>query len=116
MSWNVPSLRDTVGTSGANATQTVSPATGKLRRVLWVIVRYSAAPTHAGVTVTLNSGQGAAFDTFISAGSANAQHSSYVPVGGLILGPNDTIDVTAPAGGAAITSSVHIKEEVLDNG
>ena len=98
----------TVGTSGANTAQTVNtPAEGPLL-LLFVTCKYSAAPTQAGVTVTLNSGVGAAYDAELNAGSANAQTTVYAPTGRIIIAPDDVLDVLAPAGGAGITSTIAI--------
>ncbi len=104
----------TVGTSGANQSQTVSTPTGAVRRLLQVLVAYSNTPTHSGVTVTLNSGAGSAYDTVLYTGSANARYTAYIPDGEVIIFEDDTIDVTAPAGGAGITSSVSIYTEVVE--
>jgi len=104
----------TVGTSAANTAQTVSTPTGAVRRLLQVLVAYSNTPTHSGVTVTLNSGAGAAYNTVLSTGSANARYTVYVPNGEVILLEDDTVDVTAPAGGSGITSSVSIYTEIVE--
>lgn len=101
----------TTGTSAANTAQTVStPSTGP-RRVKYVVVAYSAAPTQAGVTVTLNSVAGAGFDTLLFTGTANARYTFYEPTADLVLQDGDTLDVAAPAGGVGITSSILIVSE-----
>jgi len=104
----------TVGTSAVNTAQTVSTPTGAVRRLLQVLVAYSNTPTHSGVTVTLNSGAGSAYDTVLHTGSANARYTAYVPSGEVILLADDVVDVTAPAGGSGITSSVSIYTEVVE--
>ncbi len=100
----------TVGTSAANTAQTVStaPETGAPMQVIMVTAKYSAAPTHAGVTVTLNSGAGAGYDAQLDASASNAQTYVYRPSPPVPMYPDDAIDVVAPAGGAGITSSVTI--------
>lgn len=100
-------MRD-VATSGANAIGTASSAAGEVRQLVGVMVRYSASPTQAGVTVTLNSGAGAAYDTVLSTGSANAQNTVYLPSAPVFVAADDAIDVSAPAGGGVITSSIAI--------
>lgn len=103
----------TTAQSGANAAQTVSTPTGDVRRLLFVTVKYSGAPTHAGVTVTLNSGAGSAYDTLLATGSANAQNTLYIPDEEILILSDDVIDVAAPAGGGALTSAVAIYTETL---
>jgi hypothetical protein len=106
--------RRTIGTSGANQAQTVSTPTGAVRKVLQVTVAYSATPTHSGVTVTLNSGAGSGHDIVLYTGSANARYTQYTPNGTIYLLEDDTLDVTAPAGGSGITSSVAIVTEIVE--
>lgn len=96
------------GTSGANGAQTVSTTTGKVVQIAYVTVKYSAAPTQTGITVTLNSGVSAAFDTVLTTGSANVQSNVFAPDYDLIICEDDAIDVVAPAAGGVITSSVAI--------
>lgn len=95
-------------TSAANTLQTCSTDALQAYRILHAICNYSAAPTQAGVTSTLNSGVGAAFDAVLNTGSANAQVTLYQPTRELTLAKTDALDVAAPAGGAGITSSVAI--------
>ena len=98
-----------VETGTANTALTASvPAMGGPFRVLLVTVAYSAAPTQAGVTTTLNSGAGAGYDATLNTGSANALYTTYEPTTDLIVGSDDAVDVTAPAGGAGITASVAV--------
>lgn len=97
-----------VGTSGANAAQTVSTPLGGGRRLAYVTVKYSSAVTE-DVTVTLNSGAGSAYDTLLATMElANNQHGVFIPDEMVDILPDDTIDVVAPAGGAGITSAVTI--------
>jgi hypothetical protein len=100
-----------VATSAANTAQTVSTAVGEVRRVVLVAIFYSAPPTHAGITITLNSGAGAAYDTPLNTPAANAQSLIWVPTTEFVILPDDAIDVVAPAGGGVITSSVIIVTE-----
>ena len=76
-------------------------------------VKYSAGPTQTGVTVELDNGAGATWDTLLSTGSANAQNTTYFPDGKLTIADGDALKVTAPAAGGAITSSISIYVEVL---
>lgn len=89
------------------------PAIGGPFRLILVAVKYSAAPTQAGVTVTLDSGAGAGYDAVLSTGSANAQTTVYQPSQEMILGSDDAIVVGAPAGSGVITASVSIYVEKL---
>jgi len=97
----------TAGTaSGANAIGTVSsPDISGTQLLVMVTTKYSAAPTQAGVTVTLNSGAGAAYDTVLDTGSANIQSSVFLPSAPIFIAADDVIDVSAPAGGGVITSA-----------
>lgn len=100
--------------SSANTAQTLSKTTpGTDRRIVMVTVKYSAAPTHGGVTVTLNSGLSSLFDTTLFTGAANDQNNSWIPANDLILTAGDGLDVTAPAGGAGITSHIAIYTEIV---
>lgn len=101
-------VRLAVGTSAADTAQTVSTTVGRHVRILFITAKYSAAPTQTGVTVTLNSGAGAGYDTLLTTGTANTQNTVYFPSEPLVLADDDTLDVTAPAAGGVITSSVAI--------
>lgn len=101
-----------IGTSAANTAQTVSTSTGVKLRVRYVLVAYSAAPTQTGVTINLDSGSGADYDTNLFTGSANTRYTFWQPDHELVLDSTDQLDVTAPAAGGAITSSVTIMCEV----
>lgn len=103
--------KDGEATSAANTTQTVSTTPGRLKKLVQVTVKYSAAPTHSGITVTLNSGGGAAYDAELTASAANDQDFVYVPNPPITITQDDQVDVSAPAGGAGITSSVVIEVE-----
>jgi hypothetical protein len=97
--------------SGANAQLVVATERGAVRRLLAVLVRYSAAPTQAGVTVKVDSGAGADWDTPLFTGSANAQNTVYLPDAEVLILPDDAIEVTAPAGGGVITSAISVYTE-----
>lgn len=94
--------------SAANTALTLSALLGVAFRLVAVLVKYSAAPTQAGVSTVLNSGVGAAYDTTLNTGSANAQNTVFIPTNDLVVAEDDAIDVTAPAGGAGITSQITI--------
>ena len=100
-------MRD-VATSTANGAGSASSAAGEVRQLVMVTVKYSAAPTQAGTTVTLNSGAGAGYDAVLDTGSANAQTSVYIPASPVFVAADDSIDVAGPAGGGVITSSIAI--------
>jgi hypothetical protein len=99
--------------SGANTALSVLTPADVPYRLCWVLVKYSAAPTQAGVTVELDAGAGAAFDGVLTTGSANAQTTVYLPDPKIVIAENDIIKVTAPAGGAGITSQISIYVELL---
>lgn len=108
---NVVNLHRFAGSaSGANGigTADTSAGLGKKWRLSHVTTKYSAAPTQAGVTVTLNSGAGSGFDTVLNTGSANVQNTTFIPSSPLYFMEDDQIDVSAPAGGGVITSSTAI--------
>lgn len=93
--------------SGANGigTASTSDGLGKKWRLVMVTTAYSGSPTQTGVTVTLNSGAGAGFNCVLNTGTANARYTTFIPSSELIFGPDDQIDVSAPAGGGSLTSS-----------
>lgn len=117
MAGRVVSLKIFAGaTSGANGIGTASTSSGlgKKYRLIQVCTAYSGSPTQAGVTVTLNSGLGSAFDTVLNTGTANARYTTFIPSSELIFGPDDQIDVSAPAGGGSLTNSTSIYCEELN--
>jgi len=99
--------------SAADTAQTCSTDGGQVERLLYITVKYSAAPTQTGVTITLNSGTDAAYDTLLVTGTANAQNTAYLPDPKIVLRKGDTLDVVAPAAGGVITSAVSIFTEAL---
>ena len=100
-------------TGAANTALAVTVGGHKGKRVVQVLVKYSAAPTQAGVTTELDSGAGAGYDTLLNTGTANAQNTVYNPGGTVVLGKDDALKVTAPAGGAGITASISVYTEEL---
>ena len=103
----------TTGASAANTAQTVSTPTGNRRKLLFVTVVYSAVTT-VDATVTLNSGEGAAYDALLSTMALiNNTDGVFIPDGEVIIQSDDAIDVLAPAGGGGITSAVAIYSEVM---
>jgi len=100
------------GTANTNLTSSMA-AQGCPFRLISVEIHYSAAPTQAGTTVTLNSGAGSAYDTVLDTGTANAQSTLYIPTHDCLFGADDGIDVTALAGGVGITAAVSIYIEKL---
>lgn len=83
----------------------LSTPIGIKRRLLQVLVKYSAAPTQAGASIVLDSGAGAEYDTILKTGSANAQHSVFIPENDVYLMEDDAVKVTAPSGGPAATAA-----------
>ncbi len=98
--------------SGANASLSLSTPIGKLRRLLHVTVKYSAAPTHSGITVELDNGIGSAHDVELDKSAANLQNYPYIPGDKLVINDDDVIKVTAPAAGGVITSAISIVTEI----
>ncbi len=101
-------------TSGAGANQTVTvPTSDYVRHVKRVTIVYSA-PASVTVTLTLNSGRGAAFDTLLlnivlaAATDATASYGDEV----LELAPDDVLDVLAPLLAAETSSVVIYSTEV----
>jgi len=99
--------------SGANAAQTCSTDGGQVEKLLYVLTSYSATPTQTGVTITVNSNTDAAYDTLLNTASANVRYNLYNPTDDIIIRKGDALDVTAPAGGAGITSAISIYTEAL---
>lgn len=98
--------------AGDTALSVSTPVDGKLRRLLYVAVHYSAAPTHTGIIILLDSGVAATLDTPLYDGADNELDKFYVPNGKLMLTDDDVIKVTAPAGGGVITSAISIVTEI----
>lgn len=97
------------GTSAANQSDTLSTeVVQRMQELIYVGVRYSAAPTQTGVLVDIDSGISSSFDTRLSTGTANAQNNTYAPSVPVPLFPGDQIIVTAPAAGGVITGSIVI--------
>lgn len=102
------------GTGAANSADTLTTtAVGahKSQRLAYVTCAYSNTPTQAGVTVTLDSGLGAGFDTLFTTGSANARYTVYLPDGDIYLKPGDALAIAAPAGGSGLTASITVVVE-----
>lgn len=102
--------------SAANTALTVSLGAGAagpsqfgegLTAVREILVAYSAAPTHSGATVTRTLAGGTG-DTVIASGAANARYTYFRWETPLKLNDRIGISVTAPAGGAGITSVITI--------
>lgn len=102
------------GQSATNAPQTVVTTTGLKRRILYATIAYSSAVT-LNVTVTLLSALGAAWNTVLAAVVFTGQTGGVwvPPHSEFVIAPGDQIQVTAPAGGAGITSAVAIYNEIL---
>ncbi|MGD9827134.1 MAG: hypothetical protein AB7E70_20150 [Hyphomicrobiaceae bacterium] len=99
------------GTGTANQADTLTSDDKGNRRFLMATCSYSASPTQAGVTVTLISALGSAYDVLLYTGSANVQDNFYLPDGPIELLQGDAIQVAAPAGGGGITAAITIVTE-----
>ena len=108
--------------SGANAAlnESINPP-GANWRLVSVSAVYSAVPVQAGVVVSTVAGAGAAFNTQLIKGAANAQYTNYpdqasgehADAGGPLFGGDDAVNVNAPAGGGVITVAVSVYIEVF---
>lgn len=99
--------------SAANSAFTVTPTVGRVRRILFVTVKYSANVT-VNVTVTLNSGRGSTYDTLLQTiALAAARDGFWIPDEDVILADDDELDVLAPAGGAGVTSTIMVYSEAV---
>ncbi len=94
--------------SAANTAQTVSTTTGKTRRLQMVSVKYSSSVTQ-NVTITLNAGAGASWDTLLNTiALVAATDGTWTPDRDIYILQDDVLDVLAPAGGGGVTSAVSI--------
>lgn len=107
-------IERSIGTSGANAAQTVSSPARSRRVLKMVTVAYSAViAAGLNVTVTLNAGAGAGYDTRLATIDmlAGDRWALFVPDIPIPLADGDSVDVVCPAGGAAVTSGCQIYTE-----
>lgn len=99
--------------SADNTELTISTSVGRVRRLLLVTVKYNFTVTK-NVTITLNSGAGAAWDvllqTIVLSGAARG---IWIPDEEIDLADDDIIDVVAPAAGPTRVSGVVIYTKVL---
>ena len=102
-----------VGTSAADTAQTVSSVARPASELIMVTVAYSAAIlANQSITVTLNAGAGAAYDTRLATVDLviGQRWAVYIPDVPIPLMADDVVDVLCPTGGAAITSQCQIYE------
>jgi len=93
--------------SGSGANLTMIVPSGVCRQILFATVVYSANSSTT-VTMTLNSGVGAAWDTLIDTTTlSTATTVTFLPAYELILQDDDTFDVLAPLL-ASETSSIAV--------
>lgn len=96
--------------SDSGVALTVSPPVGKMRRLLFVTVKYSAVAT-VNVLVTLNSGAGAAYDAVLQTIVLTGVDTAiWIPDGDVWIQDDDVLDVLAPLL-AAQTSQVAVYTE-----
>ena len=112
---DMKSLKTFSGKGKANTALSVSTEVGSRYLVHQVVVSYSANPTQTGVVVSLDSGLGADYDAVLSTDDANVRYSTFSEylIKPFIVMENDILTVTAPAGGAGITSAISILAEKL---
>lgn len=95
-------------TSAANALLTLNTTAGKPMLLKAVHVKYSGSVTQ-NVTVTLDSGAGAAYDVILNTIAISAGTTGvYLPSVPIPVAADDIISVAAPAGGSGVTASVAI--------
>lgn len=102
------------GTGTANQADTLTStaiASGKRQKLSYVTCAYSAAPTQAGVAISIDSQLGAGYDATLTTGTANARYTVYLPNADLWLDEGDALLVSAPAGGSGITATIVIAVE-----
>ena len=108
-------LQMTTGTSGDNSADTLtSPvvrAAAFRQRLVSVEVKYSAAPTHSGVSVEKDDAGGSTFDVTLATGAANGQSFLFIPDDEYFIKAGDAIRVNIPAGGGGITATCEITME-----
>ena len=94
-------------TGAANAiTTAASPINPIPLRLRLITVKYSASVTQ-NVTVTLDSGAGAAYDVLLSTLAISAGTTAvYNAPGTFPIAADDQIVVVAPAGGVGVTCSI----------
>ena len=92
------------GKGADNSADTLTAAVpgAKAMKLMWSSIAYDGTATQAGVTWTINSFAGTDYDVLLSTGSANAEENLYLPDGEVWLHPGDSVDATAPAGGAGV--------------
>lgn len=104
------------GTGAAASSDTLTTtavAAHHRQRISYVSCVYSGSPTQTGVLVTIDSGLGAAYDTLLATGSANATTTVYAPDADIWLLPGDALVVTTPSGGGALTAAISVVVEEI---
>lgn len=101
-----------IGVSGTNAVNNVTVAAAKPGLLRLVTVVYSAAQT-GNVTVTLDSGAGAAYDiVFNTIVLASATSGFYIPSTPIPFNADDAIVVSAPAlSGGTSTIAIYVDRQ-----
>jgi hypothetical protein len=106
--WSQASAADAVQTCSTDPAGVASGrAPAQHRMLVGVFVTYSGSVAKA-VTVTLNSGLGAAYDVLLNTITTVAGQGQYIPAGPIEVFADDVVDVAAAAGGGGITSQVII--------
>ena len=99
-----------IGTSAANSADTLTGTVpgGRALKLASTSTTYSGSPTQAGVTTTINSVNGAGYDTLLNTSTANGKYNVYSPSSDIWVVPGDSVDVAAPAGGSGQTAAIVI--------
>lgn len=100
------------GTDNSADTMSTSGIQGMMR-LIHASVKYDNAATQAGVTTSLDSGAGSAFDVILDTGAANAEDTTFIPSADYYIFPDDAILLSAPAGGSGVIASFLIVMEAV---
>lgn len=84
--------------SASGEALSVESAAGAMRRILKVVLRYSALDTGSTVAIVVRSGAGEDFDhTLLSHETDNEQEIIYIPDHEMFLQDDDVLEVSMPA-------------------
>lgn len=93
----------------ANTLLNVSVDPTQIRaNIFFITIKYSER-VKEDVTITLNSGVGAAFDTLLETIPLSQETDAvWIPDNEIFLMDDDTLNISAPAGGAGITCAIAV--------
>ena len=95
------------GLADTQLTASVSP-TQIRANIFFITIKYSEK-VKEDVTITLNSGAGAAYDTLLETISLSQETDAvWIPDNEIFIMDDDALDIVAPAGGAGITCAIAV--------